>query len=81
MSDVSDCKSWFKEDITNVLVGVLSASQSANGNNEDTGYRAGFNAALRSIALVVGVSLDELFGAPPTLIDARSIVVNQESGW
>lgn len=47
-----DIKPWYKNDIANTLAGIYFASVQ-NKRNED--YRAGFAAALSSVALAVGV--------------------------
>jgi len=52
--DVSGFKPWFREDIRRVLLGVNAASLSS-GMHQHDGYRAGFVAALASVALVIGI--------------------------
>jgi len=53
--DVSEFKAWFKEDIRRVLLGVNAASLSAGPTYAADAYRAGFVAALCSVALVIGI--------------------------
>ena len=52
--DASNTKPWFKDDIRRVLLGVNAASLSS-GMHQHDGYRAGFVAALASVALVIGI--------------------------
>jgi len=53
--DVSEFKPWFREDIRRVLLGVNAASLSSGPTNRADAYRAGFVAALASVAIVIGI--------------------------
>ena len=56
MRDPSETKPWFKDDLARVLLGVNAASRQATPTHvSDESYRAGFVAALVSVALVIGI--------------------------
>ena len=65
MSNVSDIKPWFREDIARTLMSIYFASAANNSQRttESEHYRVGFAAALSSVALAVGVN-PESFLAP-----------------
>jgi hypothetical protein len=65
MSNVSDIKPWFREDIARTIMSIYFASVSSNSyRTEDSEhYRVGFATALSSVALAVGVN-PESFLAP-----------------
>lgn len=81
MSNVSDIKPWFREDLARMLMSVYFAStpsgasrhlpQIQEQNLEEEGYRKGFAAALASVALAVGVN-PESFLAPEDIQRLRS---------
>ena len=54
MTNVSDIKPWFRDDIARTLASIYFASVQGQSNN--TEYRAGFASALASVALAVGVN-------------------------
>lgn len=54
MSNVADVKPWFREDLARTLMSIYFAS--VQGNGQSAQYRAGFAAALSSVALAVGVN-------------------------
>ena len=66
MSNVSDIKPWFREDLARTLMSIYFAStpsgalrhlpQIEERNLEEEGYRKGFAAALASVAIAVGVN-------------------------
>ena len=73
MSNVSNIKSWSREDIARTLMSIYFAS-AANGAQrtiENENYRVGFAAALSSIALAVGVN-PETFIAPEDIQRLKS---------
>lgn len=65
MSNVSDIKPWFREDIARTLMSIYFASvtSSKHRSEENEHYREGFASALSSVALAVGVN-PETFLAP-----------------
>lgn len=73
MSNVSDIKPWFREDIARTLMSIYfaSASNGTQRTSENEIYRAGFAAALSSVALAVGVN-PETFLAPEDIQRLRS---------
>lgn len=61
MSNVSDLKPWFREDIARVLMSIYFASVSSHADNsENAEYRSGFASALSSVALVVGINPESI---------------------
>lgn len=54
MSNVSDIKPWFREDIARMLMSIYFAASAAKRNDER--FKAGFAAALSSVSLAVGVN-------------------------
>jgi len=73
MSNGSDIKPWFRDDIARTLMSIYFAS-AANGvrqSNDNENYRVGFAAALSSVALAVGVN-PESFLAPEDIQRLRS---------
>jgi len=84
MSNVSDIKPWFREDLARMLMSVYFASKSkpspsfdyaAKGaaplRMEEDGYSKGFAAALASVALAVGLN-PESFLSPEDIQRLRS---------
>ncbi len=81
MSNVSDIKPWFREDLARMLMSVYFAStpsgtprhlpQIQEQNLEEEAYRKGFAAALASVALAVGVN-PESFLSPEDIQRLRS---------
>ncbi|HND47167.1 MAG TPA: hypothetical protein PKI33_03330 [Anaerolineales bacterium] len=73
MSNVSDIKPWFREDIARTLMSIYFASAANNSQRtaENENYRVGFAAALSSVALAVGVN-PESFLAPEDIQRLRS---------
>ncbi len=73
MSNVSDIKPWFREDIARTLMSIYfaSASNGTQRTGENELYRTGFAAALSSVALAVGVN-PETFLAPEDIQRLRS---------
>ena len=73
MSNVSDIKPWFREDIARTLMSIYfaSAANSAAHTSDNEHYRVGFAAALSSVALAVGVN-PESFLAPEDVQRLRS---------
>jgi len=73
MSNVSDIKPWFREDIARTLMSIYfaSAANSTQRSTDDEHYRVGFAAALSSVALAVGVN-PESFLAPEDIQRLRS---------
>ena len=74
MSNVSDIKPWFREDLARMLMSVYFASKSSLTPAplpEGEGYSKGFAAALASVALAVGVN-PESFLAPEDIQRLRS---------
>lgn len=64
MSNVSNIKPWFREDIARILMSIYFAAASANQRAcNDHRYSVGFAAALSSVALAVGVN-PEAFLSP-----------------
>lgn len=59
MSNVSDIKPWFSDDIARVLASIYFASQGKHTEE----YSMGFAAALSSVALATGVN-PEAFLSP-----------------
>ena len=73
MSNVSDIKPWFRDDIARTLMSIYfaSASNGTQRTKENENYRVGFAAALSSVALAVGVN-PETFLAPEDIQRLRS---------
>lgn len=56
MSNVSDLKPWFRDDIERLLISIYFTSAAAGrSQSNDIEYQTGFASALSSIALMVGV--------------------------
>lgn len=76
MSNVSDIKPWFREDIARTLMSIYFASVSgrraATGSSEEEGYRKGFASALSSVALAVGVN-PESFLSPEDIQSLQKV--------
>ncbi len=68
-----DIKPWFRDDLARTLMSIYfaSASNSAQRAGDADHYRAGFAAALSSVALAVGVS-PESFLAPEDIQRLRT---------
>lgn len=73
MSNGSDIKPWFRDDIARTLMSIYfaSAANGAHQTNDNENYRVGFAAALSSVALAVGVN-PESFLAPEDIQRLRS---------
>lgn len=71
MSNVSDIKPWFRDDIARTLMSIYFASAAGNQRTSDAEFRAGFAAALSSVALAVGVN-PETFITPEDIQRLRS---------
>jgi hypothetical protein len=57
MSNVSDLKPWFQEDLARMLMSIYFTSMTANYNSEkDPEFRSGFASALSSVAIMVGIN-------------------------
>lgn len=56
MSNVSDLKPWFRDDLERLLKSIYFTSAAAGrSESNDIEYQTGFASALSSIALMVGV--------------------------
>lgn len=75
MSNVSDIKPWFREDLARTLMSIYFSSTQASSalpSGEDEVYRKGFAAALSSVALAVGVN-PESFLSPEDVQRLRKV--------
>ena len=70
MSNVSDIKPWFREDIARTLMSIYFASKSSQQSGKKDRYEIGFAAALSSVALAVGVN-PESFLSPEDIQQLR----------
>lgn len=73
MNNINDIKPWFRDDLARTLMSIYfaSASSGAQRTGDNELYRAGFAAALSSVALAVGVN-PESFLAPEDIQRLRS---------
>lgn len=76
VSNVSEIKPWFREDLARVLMSIYFSSQSAPAPLGDVaqreGYEKGFAAALAAVALAVGVN-PESFLSPEDIQRLRKV--------
>lgn len=71
MSNISDLRPWFREDLARVLMSVYFASAiSDSRTTPNDRYRNGFAAALSSVAINVGVN-PETFLTPEDIVLLR----------
>jgi hypothetical protein len=74
MREMSELKPWFRDDLARVLLGVNTASRTAQpGNLEDIPYRHGFVTALVSVALVLGIKPERVL-LPDDVVKADPIL-------
>jgi hypothetical protein len=77
MSNVSNIKPWFREDIARVLMSIYFTSISSGANSEGASehYRTGFASALSSVAIMVGVN-------PESFLDPKDIrLIQSVARW
>ena len=56
MSDTSNIKPWFRDDLAKVFVGIYLASLSHGSQKENSEFHSGFASALSSVAIIVGIN-------------------------
>ncbi|WKZ47694.1 MAG: hypothetical protein QY306_17970 [Anaerolineales bacterium] len=57
MSNFSDLKPWFREDIARILVSIYFASAASSSQSSiNEAFRNGFATALSSVALNIGIN-------------------------
>lgn len=77
MSNVSDLKPWFREDIAKALMSIYFTSKTASSSAKDNSeYRSGFASALSSVAIMVGINPEHVL-APEDIKLLREITNNQ----
>ena len=72
---------WFQQDIQNTLLALHSAQAAQPQRSpvepsaalEQEAFRAGFQAALQSVALAFGISLDATRGRAPKSVERRAL--------
>ncbi len=74
MSEPSDVKPWFREDISKILMGINTTSRISRPivSDSDT-FRDGFVMALASVGLVFGVKLEH-FLLPDDLETVKRLI-------
>ena len=61
MSNVSDLKPWFREDIAKALMSIyFTAKISSSSAVDNSAYRSGFASALSSVAIMVGINPEQV---------------------
>lgn len=61
MSNHSDLKPWFREDIARGLISIYFTSKIASSPSvNNNAYRSGFATALSSIAIMVGINPEQV---------------------
>jgi len=70
MSNVSDIKPWFREDIARTLASIYFANKSGQKFAMQSDYATGFASALSSVALAVGIN-PETFLSPEDIQKLR----------
>lgn len=57
MSNVSNLKPWFREDIARVLISIYFTSLTSNPSDQiNSDYRSGYAAAISGIAMGLGIN-------------------------